>query len=257
MLKVTDTATIIARVRAAERELPPGERLFEDPYAHLFAGAMLGSEEEALFSDAPFLREQVRLRTRFIDDVLRAALAESVRQIVVLGAGFDCRALRMPEIAASGTLVFEVDFVEQIERKRAILAAAAVREPAHLRYVSCDFGAAAFDATLSRDLAGAGFLAHTTTLFIWEGVISYLEPADIDRTLRWMGHEAATGTRVVFNYRPGFGAGTLDRERLPHQIRAAGFQTVEDRSFAELHRLIFETDPPEIAELFRIAVATV
>jgi methyltransferase (TIGR00027 family) len=254
VLEVRDTATIIARIRAAEAELPSRKRLFEDPYAHLFADAILGSEEESLFSDAPFLREQVRLRTRFIDDVVRAALVERVRQIVILGAGFDSRALRMAEIPASGALVFEVDFALQIDRKRAILAAADVREPKYLHYVPCDFGAAAFDATLSRDLADTGFLPGAATLFIWEGVISYLEPADIERTLHWMGHGAAPGTRVVFNYRIGFGAGTLDPERLPEQIREAGFATVEDRSFAELHRSVFAEDPPDVASLFRIAV---
>ena len=257
MLEVADTATIIARIRAAEAELPPSQRLFEDPYAHLFAGATGGSDEEAVFSGAPFLREQVRLRTRFIDEAVRAALVDGLRQVAILGAGFDSRALRMTEIAACGAVVFEVDFAAQIERKRAILAAAGVQEPNYLHYVPCDFGAPAFDSTLSRDLASAGFLLRAGTLFLWEGVISYLEPADIDRMLCWMGHDAARGTRVVFNYRPGFGAGTIDPQRLPDQIRAAGFRTLEDRSSAELHRSIVDEEPPEIAGLFRIAVATV
>src|SRR2546428_12613315 len=39
-LNVTDTATIIARVRAAESELPPDVRLFDDPFARLFASEL-------------------------------------------------------------------------------------------------------------------------------------------------------------------------------------------------------------------------
>lgn len=257
MLEVADTAALIARVRAAEGELPAGERLFEDPYACLFTATKLGPEEEELFASAPFFRDQVRLRTRFIDDVVRAALAEGIRQIVILGAGFDCRALRMAEIGAAGASVFEVDFAAQISRKRAILDGAGIRVPAHVRYAACAFGEAGFDAALSRDLSAAGREVGAAVLFIWEGVISYLEPADVDTMLRWMARDAASGTRVVFNYRPGFGAGTLDPDRLTDRVRAAGFRTVEDRSFSDLHRTIFAGDPPETAALFRIAVAKV
>ena len=43
----------------------------------------------------------------------------------------------------------------------------------------------------------------------------------------------------------------------PDQIRAAGFRIIDDRSFAELHRSMLDEEPPDVAALFRIAVATV
>jgi hypothetical protein len=48
-------------------------------------------------------------------------LASGVRQVVLLGAGFDTRGLRLPEIAACQASVYEVDFAEQLEKERAHL----------------------------------------------------------------------------------------------------------------------------------------
>ena len=77
-MKITDTAAIIARARAAEGDRPPEERLFVDPFAHLFSGDLDESELADTFGAMPFLREQVRIRTRFIDDFVRRGLADGV-----------------------------------------------------------------------------------------------------------------------------------------------------------------------------------
>jgi O-methyltransferase involved in polyketide biosynthesis len=87
-VEITDTAVAFARVRSWERELPEDERLFDDPYAHLFVGGEAADEAVRLLLSAPIFRDHVRLRTRFIDDALRAALAAGITQIVNLGAGF-------------------------------------------------------------------------------------------------------------------------------------------------------------------------
>jgi methyltransferase (TIGR00027 family) len=50
------------------------------------------------------------LRTRYLDDVTRRAAREGATSVVVLGAGFDTRAYRMPELGAAR--VFEVDQAE-------------------------------------------------------------------------------------------------------------------------------------------------
>src|SRR5438045_1322986 len=123
---VTDTAAAIARVRSWERDLPEHERLFDDPYAHLFGGGPAADEAVRLFLSAPLFRCHIRLRTRFIDDAVRAALADDVQQVVNLGAGFDCRTLRLREIAATHAEAYEVDYAAQLDRKMQILADAGV-----------------------------------------------------------------------------------------------------------------------------------
>ena len=123
-VEVTDTAAAIARVRSWENQLPEEQRLFEDPYAHLFGGGAAADEAVALFLSAPIFRDHVRLRTRFIDDAVRAALAAGIKQVVNLGVGFDCRTLRLAEITQQSARVFEVDFAAQLDRKVSILGAA-------------------------------------------------------------------------------------------------------------------------------------
>ena len=96
MLTAADTAFSIAAVRAEEASRPHAERLFDDPYAALFRTAGAHAEEGTQrFLKLPFFRDGIRIRTRFIDDVVVAELAAGVDQIVVLGAGFDMRALRI------------------------------------------------------------------------------------------------------------------------------------------------------------------
>jgi methyltransferase (TIGR00027 family) len=101
MLTPFDTAFSIAAVRDDERLLPVKDRLFDDPYAGLFRAAGAHAEEGTKrFLALPFFKDGIRLRTRFIDDVLGKALEDGIDQIVLLGAGFDARAFRIPAIIA-------------------------------------------------------------------------------------------------------------------------------------------------------------
>src|SRR5580658_1645091 len=129
---VADTAFSIAAVRAEEGRRPPAERLFDDPYASFFAAAGAhAAESTERFLALPFFRDGVRLRTRYIDDAVREGLKAGLDQIVLLGAGFDARGLRMPEIAARRASVYEIDTSDQLERKRAVLKSAGVKVPAN------------------------------------------------------------------------------------------------------------------------------
>lgn len=192
MLTVADTAYSIAQVRAEEGERPEAERLFVDPYAHVFAAAGDHAREGTdRYLNLPFFRDGIRLRTRFIDDFVREGLAGGIDRIVVMGAGFDARSLRMPEIAAAHASVFEVDFEDQLARKRALLEAAQVVLPKHVSFLPCDFTDAAFGQTLEKALVGAGCQTGSPMLFIWEGVVSYLEHPAIARSLDWMARSEA------------------------------------------------------------------
>ena len=80
------------RATPPRRSLQPGRRSPRCPRAHAEEGTQR-------FLALPFLPELVRIRTRFIDDFVRDGLAAVPRQIVLLGAGFDPRALRLPEVS--------------------------------------------------------------------------------------------------------------------------------------------------------------
>ena len=247
---ITDTAAATARVRSWERELPEDERLFDDPFAHLFGGGEAADEAVRLFLSAPIFRCHVRLRTRFIDDAVRAALAAGITQIVNLGAGFDCRPLRLPEIVAQGARVFEVDLPSQLERKVAILTAAGITLPSFARLVPADF-TTDFEAGLTADLVAAGFDPGAPVVIVWEGVLSYLDDAACDRTLRWITSVTAPASRLVFNYP----VSRFAPEDLEPRIRAAGFVWIDDVCLGDVYGRYFDDDPPAGSDLYRFAVA--
>ena len=103
------TAEYMAFFRACESVRPKGERLFFDPLATLFIRRslraavwvsripMLGASVDwCADRRLPGARTSAIARTRLIDDATDQVLRDKFRQIVVLGAGFDCRAYRLP-----------------------------------------------------------------------------------------------------------------------------------------------------------------
>jgi len=251
---VADTAFSIAVVRAEEARRPRAERLFEDPYAHLFAAAgQHVAEATQRFVDLPFFRDGVRLRTRFIDDYVRDGVAAGLTQLVLLGAGFDARGLRMPEIAEHGVSVFEVDTQAQLRRKQSLLKSAGVKLPARLAYVPFDFDAPDFATSLTSSLAAKGFRPGEGALFVWEGVIGYIDDAAIDQSLRFMASAGGAGSRLVFTYAQiGFETDTAS-----DRTRRAGFRSCAAIASDELWRRYLTGEPHPNAWVTRIATAIV
>jgi methyltransferase (TIGR00027 family) len=253
MLTVSDTAYTVAVARAEEGELPATERLFDDPYATIFrAAGGHAAEATARLLALPLVRAGVRLRTRFIDDFLREGLSAGVTQVVLFGAGFDARGLRMPEIAATGARVYEVDFAPQLEKKRALLAAAGVPLPGHVAHVACDFMAADFAPALTVGLETAGFGRDRGALFVWEGVTPYIDDPAVDRSLTFMAGAGGRGTRVVFDY----GAPRFDPVSAAERTRRASFTAFDEVDGDVLWRRYLPGEPPPMASILRMGVAT-
>jgi methyltransferase (TIGR00027 family) len=251
-LTAADTAYAVASMRADERALPEAERLFDDPYAALFAAAGAHAEEGTRrFRELPFVVESTRLRTRFIDDYVREGLASGLSQIVLMGAGFDARARSLPEIAAHRASVFEVDFAASLERKREILAAAGVAIPASDAYVPCNFSAGDFDADLTAALGARGFRTGGGALFVWEGVIGYIGMDAVDRSLAFMARAGGAGSRLVFT----FGIYSFDPDGVALHARRAGFASCQEIAFDEIWRRYFAGEPHPHASVVRMGVA--
>ena len=183
---ISKTAGNMALIRALEFLRLPSKRLFSDPYAHQFVPlcqrALLGPAHlpavrallEGYFDwRAPGARSSGAARTRLIDDWVREALAAFVEQVVILGAGFDCRALRMKELA--NTPVFEVDRPAMIAHKERIVGQRQ-RTTSRIRRLGVDFQ----KDDLGSRLADAGWSAKLKTLFVWEGVTNYLDNRSVE-----------------------------------------------------------------------------
>jgi methyltransferase (TIGR00027 family) len=223
MSRVSRTAAYVALYRAletVERRRPP---LFRDPYAKRFLplqlrAAVMAARTPALqsllarYADsrAPGARTSAIARTGFIDNVVRGALSNGVSQLVILGAGYDTRAQRMPELQRAR--VFEVDRQPTQEHKRALLGAS------QSVYVPVDF---LKDDTFAR-LATHGWQRAQPTLFIWEGVTNYLDEAAVVRVLAEVA-KCAASSAIVFTY---VHRGVIDgsvpfegAERILHNVR--------------------------------------
>ena len=200
---ISQTAANMALIRALETAKPPKQRLFVDPYAQRFLpgwqrALMIPASlpiwrrlvERIFDSQAPGARTSGAARTRLIDDWTGEAVQNDTTQIVIMGAGFDCRAQRMAELKSS--LVFEIDRREMLKLKSQLLAGASVR---HIRAVPIDF----LNERPEDRLIASGYLRTAKTLFIWEGVTNYLDAAAVDATFNFFAR-SAPGSLVIFTY---------------------------------------------------------
>jgi methyltransferase (TIGR00027 family) len=267
--KRTMTASRTARYVALYRALESAERqrepLFDDPYARTFLpcslrlaayaahmpgvrSILLRHPRSRADDNAPGARTSAIARTRFIDDQVRAAVAAGIDQLVVLGDGYDCRALRLRELQHCH--VFEVDRPDTQVEKQAAQARAGVAAHERVRYIGFDLQTG---DDLLEALGSAGFDASRRCLFIWEGVTHYLDAATVERMFAWIGR-AAAGSRCVFTYvHRGLldGSVTFDASAKPlravrrlgeRDADAFGLDPRELPAFLSKFRLVLEAD---------------
>lgn len=185
------TALVMAQDRRIESART--DRLFDDPLAGTLLAAAGGSLAGAgsLGDLCPPLDGYVAFRTRYVDERLKDALAQGVRQVVLLAAGLDTRAYRLGWPA--GARVFELDLPDLLAFKRAALADARpgcghVTIPVDLRE---DWPAA---------LAAAGYRDDVPTAWVVEGLLPYLTDADADRLAGRTHDRSAPGSRLILDH---------------------------------------------------------
>ncbi|MBN2005769.1 MAG: SAM-dependent methyltransferase [Anaerolineae bacterium] len=195
------TAAGIAVLRALESAKPEGVRLLYDPYARQFAGeflyGLIAFFDRLGYSEwrGPGVVGFLTARDRYIDDYLQSCLDAGLRQLVILGAGFDARAYRF-EPLKRGVKVFEVDHpaTQGVKLKKLIKHFGAL--PDHVTYVPIDFNT----QTLEQRLAVSGYDPQRKTLFIWQGVTQYLTPEAVDGTLAFVAGHSGPGSAIIFDY---------------------------------------------------------
>ena len=196
------TAAWVAAARQLGMLLPDDVRLIDDPYGAAFSSPalawMIAGRTLRQLASVPGLRSwilYIQVRTRVIDDALRAFVAGGGKQLVLLGAGYDCRALRIPELA--DVTVFEVDHPATQIHKRAVLARSGILSPSH--YVTWDFEARPME-DLPDVLIESGLDTVAPVFSIWEGVTMYLSEPAIDASLRAIRAWSGPGSQLAMTY---------------------------------------------------------
>ncbi|MFC4857333.1 SAM-dependent methyltransferase [Actinophytocola glycyrrhizae] len=188
------TALMVAAARAIETHRP--DSLAQDEYAEHFVRAAPASSDwpvrpqDVADGDAnPLwgrLGRYFGLRTRVIDDVV---LEAGNRQTVLLGAGLDTRAFRLPWV--TGSAVYELDQPSVLAFKQRVLDGLGATARTERHSIPTD---------LRHDWAGLlpGFRPTEPTTWLAEGLLLYL-PSDAERNLvETVDRLAAPGSTFVY-----------------------------------------------------------
>ena len=185
---VSGTAFVVAEYRAEEnREVTP---IYRDPVVGLFLSDASRAASERVASRFPPVKDMVKTRTRYFDDMLESEIADDVRQVVILGAGLDTRAVRMQ---SAGVRYFEIDDPLTIELKRDCYANA--RIDADVTLIPGDYVADGLIELLDAN----GFEFDVPTYVIWEGNVMYMPLSSDKQTMRQLKRHVKR-FRLSFDY---------------------------------------------------------
>src|SRR5262245_12011930 len=183
----SSTAFRVAMRRAAHQILDR-PLVLEDPIALRIVGsrraeAIRANPRRYDSSSGRALRLFLAARSRCAEDALARAVAEGVRQYVVLGAGLDTFAYR--NSYPPGRLrVFEVDMPTTQAFKRDLLARTKIEAPASLTFVPVDFET----QSLPEQLLAAGLREDEPAFFSWLGVTMYLTRDAVVNVFDYIAH---------------------------------------------------------------------
>ena len=184
----SSTAHWIAAARARESER--SDALFHDPYAAILAGdvgrASLAASERASGVDNHFLA----VRALFLDEALIAE-ARADDAVVLLGAGLDTRAFRLP--LPPDIDWYEIDDGALLANKERVLDELGASSSCRTRQpVAADLGGPWGEALLD-----AGFVAGRRTIWLAEGLLFYLSSEVVGAVLAAACRLSGAGSLIL------------------------------------------------------------
>ncbi|MFZ0903478.1 MAG: class I SAM-dependent methyltransferase [Mycobacterium sp.] len=233
---VGSTALGVAAARAAETD--SANPLIRDPFARAFLEAagdgmwnLMANPSNAaeltddvdLLAHLQVMIDFMAVRTAFFDEYFLNAAASGVRQVVILAAGLDARAWRLPW--PDGTTVYELDQAKVLDFKSTTLQRRGAHPTSRLVSVAID---------LRQDwptaLQEAGFDPSRPTVWSAEGLLRYLPARAQDLLFERIQALSPSGSWLATNA-PAESA--LDPERLArqreqsHRLRAAAARVLD------------------------------
>ncbi len=257
------TATMVAAARAQATNDP--KPLINDPFARPLVEAVgidlltrmvrgevtLAELDDEQTRGVRRMTDNMAARTKFFDEFFLSATgggnsaeatAAGIRQVVILAAGLDARAYRLPWPA--GTVVYEIDQPEVIAFKTTTLAGLGAEPTADRRTVAID---------LRHDwpaaLREAGFDPDRPTAWIAEGLLGYLPPDAQDRLLDNITALSTAGSR--FATESIAGRDDLDEEAIKERMKAVSARWREHGFDLDMTELIYFGDRNEAAEYLK------
>jgi methyltransferase (TIGR00027 family) len=234
-------ATALGVAYARARETAAEQPLIVDPFAQVFidAATALGWEAPAgaQAQRIKHISAYAATRTKWFDDFFVAASGQRIGPAVILAAGLDARAWRLPW--APGSTVFEIDQPLVLAFKAETLQSHGVQPTARHVAVPVDLR-----QDWPKALLDSGFDADAPTAWSAEGLLPYLPATAQDLLFERIDALSASGSRLGVE---SFGAGFFDPEYLAEQtaqVRKLREQAGED------------SDAPDVADLWFIEERT-
>eukprot|EP01084_Bolivina_argentea_P085782 155031_1 len=138
-------------------------------------------------------------RTEFFDQTwIKGIQEDNIKQIVLLGAGFDDRSIRFEHIIKQNNVtIFEADLPNLILRKRKLISKYLGSDelPSYLSLVGCDLNI----HTLDKCLSEYNFNPNVRTIFHMEGLIMYLEPHMVHKIFNFVKQKLEKGSIISFD----------------------------------------------------------
>ncbi len=138
--------------------------------------------------------EYVIARTKIIDGIFVNAISNNFNQILLFGAGFDSRGIRLID-ENEKTRIFELDVKTTISDKLKQYKKRKI-DPGKIIFVEIDFNT----EKIENKLKTAGFQYDKKTLYILEGITMYLNDSAIEEDFKFITESAGMGSEVVFDY---------------------------------------------------------
>jgi len=191
---------------AAERALLASKGVVDDPFAQeMLTPSMAAVVWVVNHGPHRIWTRSVTLaglaaRVRWFDSQVISAVNDGIRQVAVIGAGYDSRPWRIP---GDGIQFFELDHpaTQQDKARRA-------PQPSPV-YVESDLTTE--DA--ARSLLDCGFDPSLPAVFVLEGLTMYLSEDVVRRQLQLLGKMSAIGSRLAVDFYPPRDAGTAQHHR--------------------------------------------
>lgn len=200
------TAQYMALFRALETNRNSNDRLFIDPYASNFLdnGLKLAIKASKIPVFRKFISKMIQkripgafssgvARTKYIDDLLQKTIYDGIKQVIILGAGFDTRALRLDFLKSIP--VIEIDHPNTLNFKIETLKKRISEPHKNVTYYPIDFN----KETLTELAKQNNFDFTKLTAIIWEGVTNYLEEKAINNTFLFIS-KFPKGSYIIFTY---------------------------------------------------------
>jgi methyltransferase (TIGR00027 family) len=208
-------------VALARSQLPRPQTPEGDPEAER---RLYVSLQMPLIRPRRLIHRWMAARTGFFDAETLQAVTSGITQVVIVGAGYDGRALRFRR---PGVRFFEVDHPStQVDKRQRVEALDVALD--HLTFVPVDLMSERIEGALS----SAGHRREQATLFLCEGLLLYLSKSIVESLLAGLRVLAAPGSRLVLTCQETARAGSARLRRLAGRLFLA--------AIGEPRRSVFE-----------------